>query len=101
MTDTFTPRTPSNAPDTHTEERKGAVTGREGGVSDEKGKNEERGFHKHRDRFFGRHGRIIRGIQGDCKFKGDASGLAESIPTLAEIDRDGPLIPENPINRSD
>lgn len=63
-------------------ERKGAVG--VGPVSGERGIEEERerekGFHKHRDKFFERQPNYTR-IQKDYKFKGDESGLQRnSIP---------------------
>lgn len=56
MTDTFTPRTPSNAPDTEGEERSSRGGTRERRMEEERDREGERekGFHKHRDKFFER-----------------------------------------------
>lgn len=61
-------------------ERKGAVgvgpvSGERGIEEEREGKRErEKGFHKHRDKFFERQPNYTR-IQKDYKFKGDESGL--------------------------
>lgn len=82
MTDTFTPRTPSNAPDTEGGKRSSRGGKREWRKRNRKGRKRvrERGFHKHRDKFFERQPNYTR-IQKDYKFKGDGlRRIRNSIP---------------------